>query len=238
MAKTFYLDPIPVDLDESAVIKALHLDKLKQSPLKASEIIGIISPLIHARGAYRVSDIEAKAADWIQVEGRRFKSRVLRDAVQEAERVFPFILTLGEELEKEASSEPHLLKQVFIEISGDLALKKASDYLARRLKNDYSISRISSLNPGSLEDWPIHQQIPLFETMKEGSQQIRVHLTKSLMMIPRKSISGFFFPVKKDFSSCRLCERKHCPGRMAPYNKIAAAKYQKGLNSRDFMKTS
>jgi hypothetical protein len=43
-------------------------------------------------------------------------------------------------------------------------------------------------------------------------------LTDSLLMVPRKSISGILFPSEEGFVACQLCERERCPGRKAPFS--------------------
>jgi hypothetical protein len=44
-----------------------------------------------------------------------------------------------------------------------------------------------------------------------------VRLTESMLMIPRKSVSGIFFPSEEGFVACQLCERENCPSRKAPF---------------------
>ncbi|MBE0616995.1 MAG: hypothetical protein IH608_03570 [Proteobacteria bacterium] len=50
-----------------------------------------------------------------------------------------------------------------------------------------------------------------------------VRLTDSFLMIPRKSLSGLIFPSERPFVSCRLCDRRDCPGRQVPYDPATAA---------------
>ena len=44
-------------------------------------------------------------------------------------------------------------------------------------------------------------------------------------MIPRKSISGLYFPTEVTFFSCQLCERERCQGRKAPFDEGLKQKY-------------
>ena len=81
------------------------------------------------------------------------------------------------------------------------------------------------MSPGSLEDWPIQEQLPLFALLGEAPAAIGVRLTESLLMLPGKSVSGIFFPSASTFFSCRLCPRERCEGRKARYDETAAREY-------------
>ena len=47
--------------------------------------------------------------------------------------------------------------------------------------------------------------------------QLKMKLTDSFLMLPMKSVSGLYFATETSFQSCRLCPRKVCSGRQAPY---------------------
>jgi hypothetical protein len=74
------------------------------------------------------------------------------------------------------------------------------------------------MSPGSLEDWPIQEQAALFNLLGDTESELGVRLSDSLLMIPRKSISGIFFPAEGSFESCRLCPRRNCQGRRAAHD--------------------
>jgi hypothetical protein len=82
------------------------------------------------------------------------------------------------------------------------------------------------MNPGSLADWPLTEQIPLFRLIGDVRQATGVYLTESLLMMPRKSVSGFDFPTESSFASCQLCPREKCPNRRAAYDPILITHYQ------------
>ena len=79
--------------------------------------------------------------------------------------------------------------------------------------------------PGSLSDWPIEEQGPLFRLLGDVEASIGVRLTRNLLMLPAKSISGFYFPTEVSFYSCQLCPRKRCESRKAKYDEKQAEIY-------------
>ena len=82
----------------------------------------------------------------------------------------------------------------------------------------YRPGKMSSMSPGSLQDWPITQQSELFRVLGDVESEIGVRLTESYLMLPMKSVSGLCFPTETSFESCQLCPRDDCPGRAAPYD--------------------
>ncbi len=131
--------------------------------------------------------------------------------------VFPFLITIGDELEKAASAQSDLLRQYYLETIADLALSAAAEHLDGHIRRIFGLKMLGSMSPGSLEDWPLEEQKPLFALLGETEHRLGVRLTDSLLMLPRKSISGIFFPVEESFTTCRLCPRPQCQGRRAPF---------------------
>jgi hypothetical protein len=89
----------------------------------------------------------------------------------------------------------------------------------------YAINSLSSMSPGSLSDWPIEEQKPLFSILGDVETAIGVTMTKDLLMVPTKSISGIYFPTDLPFYTCQLCPRKNCDSRKARFDKALAKEY-------------
>jgi len=54
---------------------------------------------------------------------------------------------------------------------------------------------------------------------------VGVTLSNSLLMIPRKSLSGIYFPTESPFMACQLCPKQSCPSRKAGYDENLAREY-------------
>ncbi len=224
------IDRIPFQFETEAVAKHLRFSPERSGFSSLGELVGLASSLIELRAVYEVSFTGAKGEDTVEVAGVVFKSRVLRQNLDPARKVFPFIMTAGPRLEAEAARSGDLLKQYYLEEMANLALVEGAAWLAARLADRWGFSGLSSMDPGSLEDWPITEQSKLFSIFGDTERLVGVKLTESMLMIPRKSISGIFFPSDEGFSSCQLCERQACPGRRQPCDAALAGKY--GLNSK------
>jgi len=223
-SRVFFLNPsVRLDIEEAKA--ALHWRDRPGAAEELAELIQEAESLIEPEAAYKVAYIERKAEDAIVVEGVTFPSRVLRRNLEPVERVFPYIITIGPALERRAGEAGDPLRQYYMEGLADLSLGGTAKALEAHLKRRHGLSGLSSMSPGSLEDWPITQQPPLFSLFESPSRPVRVHLNDHLLMVPRKSISGIFFPAEVSFQSCQLCPRHDCPGRRAAFDKELRKRY-------------
>jgi len=219
------IENIPVSLDPNELIRHLRLGKYENAVRLVEELLETALPLIAPKAFYEIAYIDKKENDAVEIGGLSFRSRVLRKNLDPAERVFPFVLTIGGRVEEKAGSSGDLLRQYYLETIADLALLSAAAYLENYLKKHYGLSKISSMSPGSLPDWPVTEQKPLFALLGDAEATIGVRLTESMMMIPRKSISGIYFPTEVSFFSCQLCQRERCPGRKAVFDETLKQTY-------------
>ena len=215
------LDSLPVELSVEEVKDRLQgIDRhLVQT------LLNFANPLISSKAVYQVSYIDQKYDDAIIIDGIRFTSRVLRKNLDKVGRVFPYIVTIGKGLEEKADDCSDLLEKYCLDTLGNMALIKARKHLENHLRSRFAISGLSFMGPGSLQDWPLEEQRPLFSILKSAKKTIGVKLTESLLMLPKKSVSGIYFPTELTFYSCQLCPRERCEGRKASYNEGLAKEY-------------
>ncbi|MGD1975086.1 MAG: vitamin B12 dependent-methionine synthase activation domain-containing protein, partial [Desulfobacterales bacterium] len=118
-----------------------------------------------------------------------------------------------------------LIENYYLDCIGNLALTLVQKQLKKHLQSKFALEKLSFMAPGSLSDWPIEEQEPLFGLLGDVEASIGVRLTRNLLMMPAKSISGLYFPTEVSFYSCQLCPRKRCESRKAKYNEALAGKY-------------
>lgn len=217
---TEILTDIQFDFNFEKVLRYLKVNQKIQSGQAQSieKLINLANELITPKAMYKVAYLETKEAASVHIGGVQFGSKVLRKNLENIERVFPYIVTVGNKLEDRATSANDLLEQYYLESIADLALDYILKELELHIKEKYKPGRLSRMNPGSLKDWPITEQKKLFSLFGDTQKIIGVSLTDSFLMIPRKSISGILFPTEINFYSCRLCSREKCERRRAPFN--------------------
>jgi hypothetical protein len=210
---------IPVVLDVEAVVKRLRKgrmgDRLGDMALELAETARQIArPL----AIYRIAHSHIIDNATVDVEGVIFKSKVLNKLLKGIEIVYPFIATIGKELEELPIPPQEMMKNFVLDNIKTMVLVNAVDYLAIYISEKHDIPRFALLNPGEIEDWHITEQRPLFSLFKDPQSQIGVSLTAGGVMKPIKSRSGFIFANETGFLSCQLCTQLKCPGRRAKYD--------------------
>ncbi len=216
------LDNIPFQPDLPALKQQLHIRPGSSHEADLESLARQAQQIARPKALYRPVYIDARDGDTLVIGGIPFTSRVLRVNLEAAHRVFACLATCGRELEAWANSLANEFAQdMLARFSADIlmehALFAAIQAVEAHLVQHYHPGQISTMNPGSLEDWPLTQQRPLFTLLGDTQALIGVELTPSYLMLPRKSVSGLIFPTLVGFESCMLCPREDCPGRRSPY---------------------
>jgi len=218
------LDDIQIEINADQVCKRLHLTrdgdfKAVQDLVRAAELV------IEPKVLYKISYIEEKNADGVVVDGLPLISKVLSQNLDQVERVFPFVVTIGSNFGETMDACSDLLEKFYLDTIGNIALSQVRLVLKDHLKQKFAIEKSAFMAPGSLPNWPIEQQKPLFELLGDVQASIGVQLTDSLLMLPAKSESGLYFPTATTFINCQLCPRERCDSRQAKYSEKLAAEY-------------
>lgn len=213
--------PPAVQLKPESVADKLHIN----DQILVRRLLDAAVPALQPKAAFRVSYVEKKEEDAVVIGGIRFCSKVLSRNLNGIGRVFPYVVTIGTALERIIEQTEDLLERYLLDEIGNLGIREARRHLEGHLRQKYALEKISFMAPGSLEDWPIQEQTGLFSLMGDVESAIGVRLTDSLLMVPRKSVSGIYFPSEVSFFSCQLCPRENCEGRKAKYDAAKAREY-------------
>ncbi len=226
------LNSIPINLRLEAVIKRMRLRKRSDNILgHIREMLDIARPIAKPKAVFDVAYIENKNGDSMEIGGVEFKSRVLRINLDKVERVFPYVVTCGRELDEIDIPSTDFIKSYYLDQIKETAVVLARQYVEGYLKKRYALGQLSLMAPGAGagDAWPITQQKELFSLFggrEKVEELIGVRLTDSFLMVPIKSVSGIFFPTEIRFESCQICPREQCIGRRAAYDPEVVKKYQ------------
>lgn len=219
---------IPINLELTEVLKRMSTrgngDYIRTT---AQELLEIAQKVAKPKAIYRVSKIQNKSEDSVVIDGVRFISSLLRINLDKVDRVFPHVVTCGEEMDEVSVRYHDALWNYCFDMIKQTVLSLATNYLEDYLKTSYRIEQLSRMSPGDLEFWPINQQKELFSLLGNVKELIGVTLTPSYMMIPVKSSSGIFYASEERFDDCRLCTIKICSERKSPYDPRLAQRYRR-----------
>lgn len=206
-------DPHPVDL--------LGKLGLYDDSDEAEDFLALLAkakPLAKPKAVLGVATVESCDSDGMVVlNGVAFQSRLLAENLQEVETVWPYLATCGRELYDFALSIPDPFERYWVEEIMQQALTDVRKAVSTFLAENVYQGKTAYMSPGSLVEWPIGQQIPLFRMLGDAAEACGVVLTDSLLMVPNKTVSGIHFPNEHGYVSCKLCPREKCPNRRAKF---------------------
>jgi hypothetical protein len=224
------LDEISFEVDETGLLELLRLQPSSERASEFSQLMAEARLIAKPKAAFAVTTAQATDDRAVNIGGVQFTSRVLRVNLDSAGIVFPYIATCGLELDEWSRKNRDVLQSFWTDTIMLMALGCAVNHLNEYLKHKLGENVVlSAMNPGSLEDWPIEAQVPLFSLLGDCSATIGVRLTAQMSIRPLKSVSGILFVSEESFQNCSLCPRQACPLRRAVYNKnLYAEKYATG----------
>ena len=212
------IDNIPFDMDENGLAAALHIQPTRSKLDRLHKLARVARSIAHPKVVYRVVNVEDTGDDFVILERVRLTSRVLSVNVGQSPAVYVYCATCGVELENWARRLKNPLDQYSAGAIAGMALLVARHTFLQHLEQTLHPGYLGEMNPGSLEDWPLREQVPLFDLLGNPADSIGVQLLDSYLMFPSKTSSGLMFPAAETYYNCQLCPRESCPARRAPYD--------------------
>jgi hypothetical protein len=172
--------------------------------------------------SYTIRDIESIKGNPIAIgDSIILESKVIARLLERCQKIAVFALTIGNQLEEMVAylaENGLVLQATVLDAIGSGAAEKLADYVEDRIRRLVNIDGLVTswrFSPGYC-DWEVNQQKMVFQTLNGDSAGIR--LTESLLMIPRKSVSGIIgigLPNHdiENYNPCHTCNREDCPGR-------------------------
>lgn len=214
---TIIIESIPFTVDEPGFLEFLRIRPNSRHATEFVKLLNEARDIVQPKATFRPACIEDSDEDSVTIEGILFSSRVLKINLEPSHLVFPFLATCGREIEEWARTIQNTLHSFWADNIQLMALGCAVSALESRLREITGSDTFSSMNPGSLQDWSLSEQIPLFSLLKDAPDRIGVTLTENMLLVPLKSTTGILFVSEEGFTNCRLCHREDCAGRRSPF---------------------
>lgn len=212
------LGNIPCELDKDKIAKRMHLEPGSDDYADLEALLEKVVEIARPKAVYKLVFIGEMGSDFVVLDNQRMCSTVMPENLKDVHRVFAYVATCGDEIEQWSKTITDILHNWWMDGIKEFVLARASLYLKARVIDDMDLSKIASMSPGSLPDWPLLEQAKLFALLGDTQEMIGVSLTESMLMVPAKTVSGIFFETDSDYVSCQLCAREKCIGRKAPFD--------------------
>lgn len=215
--ETLILKDIEFKPDKEALMKRLHLDESFEREF--DDILAEAVQVAKPKAVVRMLAVEVEGPCQVKMDEEHFESRILAVNLEKVKRAFAYVASCGRELYELSLSKSDPLERYWVDTISEQALGSAMLHLRRITQEKFHTGSLRAMNPGSLADWPIGQQKPLFRAIGNVMEDIGVELTDTFLMLPVKSGSGLLFETEQSYENCSMCPRTDCPNRRAQFDK-------------------
>jgi len=218
--------PVKKPLDFENLLQRTRIDAVNDPDdvVALRALCAQASAVADPRAMYTVLPIDAHGEDFIECGDIRFTSALVAKNLAECEVCVPHVATCGMELKVWAHGyDADFLAQFWAEEIMLAYLGQAIEALRDEVAVwVFSGAQYATMSPGSLDVWPLAEQVPMFRSLGGVTDYIGVTLTREFLMVPAKTISGLFFTNERGYINCKLCPRERCPNRRADYDPDSA----------------
>lgn len=213
-------------IDIEKLLSVLHMDKDDELFDELCDLCEKAQAVIKPKAVYTLCSVEHTDTENITlINGIEFKSRIMKKNIENAHRAIAYVATCGTELESiDTTGDP--LAEYWLDNIRLQAVGFAVSNAVSKIKSEFSLGKTATMNPGSLADFPISEQVKLFSLIDSPTKYIGVELSDSYLMRPLKSVSGVIFETEANYENCMLCPRLDCPNRRAEYNEALKQMYE------------
>nr|WP_276538490.1 vitamin B12 dependent-methionine synthase activation domain-containing protein [Dehalobacterium formicoaceticum] len=215
------------EIDRAYLFNHIHLKETASYAKKVDKLIEEALAIGKPQIAYKLAYVDEKGDDYVVIDGIKFTSKILPINLADSNRVAAFVVTSGTELEEWSKAFDDAFGKLVADGIKEEILRSATLKLFPDISEEFDFGKTAMMNPGSLPEWPLEEQKPLFKLLGDVKGLIGVELSESCLMEPIKSESGFYFPTESNYANCQLCLHEKCPDRKAPFDKdLYENKYQ------------
>jgi hypothetical protein len=207
-----------VDISPESLLSSLHMKK--EDDLTEDVIMMLQEARNIAKPVALYSLLSPDLHDGeVWLGGVKFKEPFVYKMLSDRDYFIPYVATCGQEIDAWSKSFTDVFEQFIADTFKEMCLRLVIKELRDEVKEKHfsGDGNISTLNPGSLKEWPISGQKSLFHLLGGVTNDIGVVLSDSLLMSPTKSVSGIMFQSEETYHNCQLCPRTDCSNRRAPY---------------------
>lgn len=212
---------LSIRLDEERLWKRLRAKEGSGEIAAIQDILAQAKAVARPRGVVRCCQVRQHGAGGVMVEGEVFHSRLLRLQFEEVDRVYAFVLTVGEELEAKNLPQEDLLERFWWDEVKSAIMRAAHHSLQARMAHEFDTPEtMPFVSPGSGDVglWSVADQAGLFRLLGDVESMIGVRLSRACCMTPRHSLSGLHYPRSTNFVTCTVCRQIPCADRLARFD--------------------
>ncbi|WP_414733068.1 hypothetical protein [Acetobacterium carbinolicum] len=184
------LKKYPFSYDMETLDNELHL-RGNEAMLDILEpIYEMVQKIAIPKAIYFEAQITEKTDAWVKVNGVVFESELLRGYVNQGDPVFPYIVTVGTELDDYAKTLKDSMDLFMIDEVMNLLVNTGKVFVADAVKEVSGWQSVKDYVPGNGEEWSTVEQKRLFDLFAGETAKIGVTLGDNYFVLPGRSTIG------------------------------------------------
>lgn len=216
---SFFITP-----DELSKKLSLSLDKNIETVIRlVKEAENIAIP----KAIFKECFLSNRGFNFITLDGIKFNSRITSANLSKENRVFPYIVTCGTEIQDWSSSKEDKFEKKAAELIVQEILIQCHSFLKNYIEKNFNTGNLARVNPGSTIDWQLKEQKNIFNILEDKIKSIGVTLDSNFFINPSKTYSGIYFHNETNYKNCYMCSANVCPLREVSYDKNYYERYYK-----------
>ncbi|MBC3889089.1 hypothetical protein GH810_12260 [Acetobacterium paludosum] len=176
----------------------------------------ILTKRIQPMALLKECSVEIISDNTILIDGHVYKSKMLRHLLKDNQKVFLYLLTIGETPSDLTQTETYFVHSLKLPV-----MVSAMQELKKMVQTEQHIEKIGMVNPGLIPDWSLQANQSIFETFGSTTKAIGMEITKQSLMRPLYSSSGILFEDYHHYCECETCTIDACIGREFRFNQTA-----------------
>jgi len=180
----------PFSYDMESLDKELHL-RGNEAMLDILEAIyKMVEKITRPKAIYFEARITEKTDESVKINGVPFESQLLRGYVNQGDPIFPYIVTVGTELDDYAKTLKDPMELFMIDEVMNLLVNTGKVFVADRVKEATGWQSVQDYVPGNGEEWSTVEQKRLFDLFAGETAKIGVTLGDNYFVLPGRSTIG------------------------------------------------
>lgn len=180
----------PYELNMEILNEELNLHNKESMLDVVEELFTELQKITRPKAIYFQAHITDKNEKSVYVDDVVFESQLFGGYVEKGETVFPYIVTVGTELDDYAKTLTDSMDQFMIDEIMNLLVNIGKVFVFKEVMKETCWAAVQDYVPGNGEDWSTEEQTRLFNMFGSDTEKIGVTLGKHAFVLPGRSTIG------------------------------------------------
>ncbi|MBC3795857.1 hypothetical protein [Acetobacterium tundrae] len=189
----------PYELSMDILNEELNLQGRESMLEIVAPLFEMTQKIAKPKAIYFKAEITDKHEKSVTVDNEIFESQLFGGTVEKGDMVFPYIVTVGTELDDYAKTLTDAMDQFMIDEMMNLLVNIGKVFVANEVQKEAGWEKTQDYVPGNGEEWSTEEQTRLFYMFGDDTKKIGVSLGEHAFVLPGRSTIGILSQKKQAF---------------------------------------